>query len=136
MFEFYKNWKKKKHIGRIEAYKQLPGLLKQMDECNKNAVDKLANDPPFPQDEMQRRLGLVAEEFIKSQFPEIWIDIEKISNDFDIDVNDVASHVMSTCILPILMEKTSEMMEKTLKDIVDHCDKGINKELEEIEKLK
>ena len=85
---------------------------------------------------MERRLGIVAEEFIKSEFPEIWPDIEEFAKRHYADVSTVASTVMAVCILPMLIEHGFKMIEQSMPGINKLCSDGVDRELDEISKLK
>lgn len=101
-----------------------------------SVAQEVVDNPPFPPDEMKRRLGLVAEGFLKKTHPEIWLEIKKNAEESGVNVNDLAQVILTEVILPPLMEACKRGMDESMQEIERLCQEGVNEELGNLPKLK
>lgn len=126
---------KRKHAQAIEAYQEIPTLLKDMHQRQIELAEELRNHPPFPPEQMHKLLQDAAVDAIKTQFPSIWPDIEKLAEQTHIDVNEVALYVFSHEIAPVIIDKAQVILANLDEQIAEICETGVDNELSKISEI-
>lgn len=126
------NWfKKRKSIERIQAYQELPGVLKALSDRGEQLAIEIAETIPVSElstEAMQAK----ALKILQAEFPDTVSELNELPEELR---GAAALHILSEIILPLTGKVLKEELERSLNDIKDLCKKGIDYELERLKRL-